>query len=109
MAKLQAFIGPTDLSTTTREEIGAWKQALLATQSLSNKTIRWWRGSAVPERPEAAQKLALLLAEAGDVDDRLGSSEHGQKAQQQDLVQPIHRLPALPWIRQITEMPQKNH
>ena len=40
LAKLQAFIGRTDLSTTTREEIGAWKQALLATESLSNKTIR---------------------------------------------------------------------
>ncbi len=36
------------------------------------------------------------------------ASQHGQQAQQQDLVQPIHRLAALPWIRQITETPQKN-
>ena len=66
-----------------------------------------WRRGAVPERPEAAQKLALLLAEASGVDDRLGSRQHGQQAQQQDLVQPIHHLAALPWIRQITEMLQK--
>ncbi len=51
------------------------------------------RGSAAGERPEAAQKLALLLAEAGDVDDRLGSSQHGQQAQQQDLVQRPITLP----------------
>jgi len=62
------------------------------------------RGSAGLERPEAAQKLALLLAEAGDVDDRLGSSQHGQQAQQQALVQRIHYFAALPWIRQTTEM-----
>jgi len=60
------------------------------------------RRGAVLERPEAAQKRALLLPERGNVDDRLGSRQHGQQAQQQDLVQRIHHLAALPWIRQIT-------
>ena len=56
-----------------------------------------------------AQQIELLLAEAGDVGDRLGPGQHRQKAQEQHLGQRVHHLPALPDVRQILEIAQKDN
>ena len=38
----------------------------------------------VSERPEAAQKSELLAAEQSDIDERLGPSQYGEQAEQED-------------------------
>ncbi len=67
------------------------------------------RRRAILERTEAAQKLALLAAEQGDVDHGLGPGQHGKQAQEQDLVERIAHLALLARIFQILEIAQKNH
>jgi len=66
------------------------------------------RGRAIGKGPEPTQKLKLLLAEPGDVDERLGSSQHREQTQQQDLLERIKHLAGLAWVGQIPEMTQKN-
>jgi len=49
-----------------------------------------WR--TVLERTEAAQKLAFLAAEQGDIDEGLGPGQHGEQAEKQDLVERVGYL-----------------
>ena len=58
------------------------------------KMIMRWRS--LGERPEPAQKLALLGPEAGDLDEAVGSRQNRQQAQQQHLVERVDHLAALP-------------
>ena len=68
--------------------------------------VRW---RAVLERAEAAQKLALLAAEQGDIDEGLGPGQHGEQAEQQDLVERVGHLALLARVLQVLEIAQKNH
>lgn len=67
------------------------------------------RGRAVGERTEPAQQCELLLAEPGDVHDRLSSRQHRQQAEQQHLVERVDHLAALARVRQTLEMRQKDN
>ena len=67
------------------------------------------RRRAVLERPEAAQKLELLAAEQGDIDEGLGPGQHREQAQQQDLVERVGHLALLARVLQVLEMTQKNN
>ena len=62
------------------------------------------RGRSVAKRSEPAQKLELLVAEPGDVDEGFRPRQHAEQAQQQHLVERIHHLAALARVRQIPEM-----
>ena len=64
------------------------------------------RRRAVLERPEAAQKLKLLLAELGDLHPALGGGQHGHQAQQQHLVERIPHLAGLARVFEGLEMLQ---
>ena len=55
------------------------------------------RRRAVAKRPEPAQKLALPLAEPGDVGERLGPGENREKAQEQDFIERRDPLPFCRW------------
>jgi hypothetical protein len=44
------------------------------------------------ERQEPAQQYDLLLAEPRDIDEGLRPGEHGEQAQQQDLLKRINHL-----------------
>src|SRR5215470_1660076 len=59
------------------------------------------RGCAVAKRPKPAQKLYLLLAKPGDINERLGSSKHGKQIQQQHFRERIDDLAALSRVRNI--------
>ncbi len=65
-------------------------------------------GRSIAKRPEPAQQTDLLLAEPRDVDERLRPAQHRQQAQQQHLVERINDFAALPKIRKIFEIIQKN-
>src|SRR3954447_25698449 len=69
------------------------------------KMIVSWR--AVGEWPEAAQQVALFLTKPGDVSNRLGSGQHREQAQQQNLVQRVGHLAALAWVGKVIEMTQE--
>ncbi len=61
-----------------------------------------------PCRSEPAQKLALCAAEQGDIDDALGSGQHGKQAQEEDFVERVGYLALLVRILQVFEIAQKN-
>ena len=61
------------------------------------------------EGAKTARQVELLLAETGDVGHRLGPGQHRQKAQKQHLGQRVHHLSALPDVRQILEIAQKDN
>ena len=63
----------------------------------------------VAKPPEAAQQFQLLLAEAGDIDEGLRPSQHGEQTQQQHFVERIDHLAGLAVVRQIAEMTQKTN
>ena len=63
----------------------------------------------IAKRPEPAQQFQLLLAEAGDIDEGLRSSQHREQRQQQHLVERVDHLAGLAAVRQITEMNQKTN
>ena len=67
------------------------------------------RGRSIAKRPEPAQQVELLLAEPGDVGERLRPGKHRQKAQQQHLVERIDHFAALARVWQILEILQKNN
>ncbi len=67
------------------------------------------RRRAVAKRPKPAQKLKLLLAEPGDINDGLSPRQHRKQEQQQHFVEGIDHLAALPRIRKIFKMIQKNN
>jgi hypothetical protein len=62
----------------------------------------------VSERPEAAQKSELLAAEQSDIDERLGPSQYGEQAEQEDLIERMGHLALLARVMQILAMTQKN-
>ena len=66
-----------------------------------------WRAFA--KWPEPAQHVQLLVAEAGDVGNGFRPGQHGEQAKQQHLVERIHHLRALPMVRQILEIAQKDN
>jgi hypothetical protein len=66
------------------------------------------RGGAIAKRPEPAQKIELLLPEARDVDEGLGSGQHRKQTQQQHLLERTEHLAGLARVWQISEMIQKN-
>lgn len=66
------------------------------------------RRRAVLERPEATQKINLLLAEPRDIGEGLRSRQHGEQAQEQDLVERIDNFPGLSAIRHIFEIGKKS-
>jgi hypothetical protein len=53
------------------------------------------RGSAVAKWAEPTQKIELLLAESGNFDERLGSRQHREQTQKQDLLERIEHLAGL--------------
>jgi hypothetical protein len=67
------------------------------------------RRRAFGKGPEPAQQGQLRLPEAGDVGDRLGAGQHSQQAQKQHFRQGVHHLGALPRVRQIPKIAQKNN
>jgi len=62
------------------------------------------RGRSIAKRPEAAQKLDLLLAEPRDIGERLGSGQHRKQTQQQHLLEWINNFASLARVRHIPEM-----
>jgi hypothetical protein len=66
------------------------------------------RRRSVREGSEASEKGQLMPAEPGYVGDRLRPGDDGEQAQQQNLIERIFDLAALPNIRQISEITQKD-
>src|SRR4051794_34488776 len=66
-----------------------------------------WR--AVLEGTEAAQKLALLATEQGDVDKGFRPGEHREQTEKEDLVERVGYLALLARILQVFEIAQKNN
>src|SRR4051812_38259992 len=64
------------------------------------------RGS-IGERPEPTQQLALLGAEAGDIDAVSRSRQHRQKTEQQHLVKRVDHLATLSRVRKGSKMIKK--
>lgn len=67
------------------------------------------RRSASEKGPKPLEKIELLVAEAGDVDECLGTRQHPQQSQKQYLVERIHHLRRLAAIFQVSEMLEKHH
>jgi hypothetical protein len=65
-------------------------------------------GRAVAKRQEPAEKAELLVAEARDIGEGLGPSQHRQQAKHQHFPQRIHDLPLLAGIGQAVEIVKKN-
>src|SRR3954464_4228110 len=66
-----------------------------------------WRAGL--ERTEAAQKLALLSTEQGDVDKGFRPGEHREQTEKKDLVERVGYLALLARILQVFEIAQKNN
>src|SRR4051794_20258478 len=66
-----------------------------------------WR--AVLEGTEAAQKLALLATEQGDVDKGFRPGEHREQTEKEDLVERVGYLALLARVLQVFEIAQKNN
>src|ERR1700684_2384373 len=64
---------------------------------------------AVLERAEAAEKLKFLDAEESDLGKALGSGQHGEQAQEQDLIERVGHLAWLARILESIEIAQKNN
>lgn len=75
-------------------------------EDVAQMIVRW---RACLKRPAPAQKLQLLVAEAGNVDECLGTRQHPQQSQKQYLLERIHHLRRLASIGQIPEMLEKHH
>lgn len=58
------------------------------------------------EGMEAARQIALLAAEKGDIGDSLGTGQHREQAQEQDLVERVSHLALLVRVFQILEIAQ---
>ena len=66
------------------------------------------RRRSVLEGSEASEKGQLMPAEPGYVRDRLRPGDDGQQAQQQNLIERIFDLAALPNVQQISEIAQED-
>jgi hypothetical protein len=62
------------------------------------------RRRSIRKPPEASEKSQLMPTEPGNVRDRLRAGDDRQQAQQQNLIERIFDLAALPDIRQILEI-----
>src|SRR5208337_3188093 len=67
------------------------------------------RRRAIAKWPEPAQEIELLGTETGDVDEGLRPGQYREQTQQQHCVEWIGHLPALPRVRHVPEIPQKNN
>jgi len=74
-------------------------------KNIAELVVRW---GPILERQEPSKKVDLLVAEPCDVDEVLRTRQHGQQAQQQDLLKRIDDLAGLPRVRQISKKTQKN-
>jgi hypothetical protein len=63
---------------------------------------------AVRERAKAAKELKLLDAEQGDFGEALCSRQHGEQAQQKDLVERVAHLALLARVPEVLEMTQEH-
>src|SRR5208282_3369056 len=61
------------------------------------------------ERAEAAKKLKFLAAEEGDLGETLGSGQHGEQAQEQDLIERVGHLAWLARVLEVIEITQKDN
>lgn len=61
------------------------------------------------EGSKSTQQVQLLGPEAGDLDKALRASEHRDQAQQQDLIERIDHLAALPRTLKILKMIRTNN
>ena len=87
----------TQATNTSRELLGVEHR-----QDVAEMVVRW---CAVLERTEAAQKLAFLAAEQGDIETNvLGPGQHGEQAEQQDLVERVGHLALLARVLQVLEI-----
>ena len=66
------------------------------------------RRRSVLEGSEASEKGQLVPAEPGYIRDRLRPGDDGEQAQQQNLIERIFDLAALPNVRQISEIAQED-
>ncbi len=64
---------------------------------------------AILERAETAQQSELPGAEEGDLGEAFRAGQYGQQTQKQHLVERIGHLAALAWVRQVSEMTQKDN
>jgi hypothetical protein len=67
------------------------------------------RRRAMGEGPEAAQQIDLLFAEPRNINEGFRSGQHGEQAQQQNLIKRVKHLAGLAWVLQSSEMTQKYH
>src|SRR5215813_313525 len=67
------------------------------------------RRRSIPERQEPAQQCDLLLTKSRDIDEGFCSGKHREQAQQQDLIKRIDHLAALPRVRKVLKITQKNN
>ena len=67
------------------------------------------RRRAVHIRAKAAQQFELLLAEAGNIGERLGASQHRQQAQQQHLIKRVHDFGRLTCVWKVLKMLKKRY
>ena len=86
------------VSAATQATKQRWKASASSVAKMIAEVIV--RGRAVAKRPEPAQQLELLLAEARDVDEGLRPGQHREQTQQQHLVERIDHLAGLARVRQ---------
>src|SRR5262249_54911191 len=67
------------------------------------------RRRSIPERQEPAQQRDLLLTKSRDIDEGFCPGKHGEQTQQQYLIKRIDDLAALPRVRKIRKITQKNN
>jgi len=67
------------------------------------------RRRAIRERSEASEKSQFQPAKFGDVGDGLRPGDDGEQAREQNLVERIFDLAALPSVRQILEMTEEDN
>ena len=67
------------------------------------------RGRAVLERAKTTKKVKLLDPEKGDLGKTLSARQHGEQAQQQDLIERVADLAGLARVPQIIEMTQEHN
>src|SRR5262249_3772260 len=67
------------------------------------------RRRSIPERQEPAKQRDLLLTKSRDIDEGFCPGKHGEQTQQQYLIKRIDDLAALPRVRKIRKITQKNN
>jgi hypothetical protein len=75
-------------------------------QDIAQMVVCW---GAILKQAETAQQLKLFDAEKGDIGETLGSGQHRDQAQKQDLRQRICHLDLLAWVSDIIEITEKDN